>query len=110
MPQHTVRGEIVVRVFLKKIRIVPECETDKQYLDDNLPVEKDGIRFEVRDTGKGLAGIDTELLFEPFSQGTRGTRVAVADYQDAEKVMHCMCTVNRSSRKAKNPRESSRDS
>jgi hypothetical protein len=64
--QHTERGEITVRVFLKKIAVT--TEGDENWEDGTL-IEKDGIRFEVRDTGKGLAGIDTELLFEPFSQG-----------------------------------------
>jgi PAS domain S-box-containing protein len=43
--------------------------------DSSLPFARHLLRFEVQDTGVGIAPADTEALFEPFVQGESGLRV-----------------------------------
>ena len=70
--QHTHRGDITMRVIICDMiplrGITSPLPDDVDSVTTLAPVH--GVRFEVWDSGSGLGGVDPDLLFEPFSQGT----------------------------------------
>ena len=75
LPEIVMLDEIKVRQVLLNLLSNGVKYTVKGEVECRVSVERNGIVFEVRDTGVGIANEDLEKVFEPFRQVHQGLQI-----------------------------------